>query len=356
MDAPVGAVVTLVGERDRAVGWGLADEGPIAVRVLGRGDPPRDLAAWLHARIAEADAARSGLILPDTDCWRAVAGEGDGLGGLVVDRYASLAILRLYGRCWEPHLEVLAAAVRQLPGVQQVARRLGVARVDGREGLVPLVGGAPPAELAVREGGMRLLVRPEVGQKTGLFLDQREHRALVRRWSGGRGLVVNLFSYNGGFSIAAALGGAQRVITVDLAPEAVADARTIFRWNGVDPDRHGFEVADAFAWRPPAPPDLLIVDPPSLAHARASEGAARAAYRKLHEQLGPSLRPGGLLATSSCTARLSFDAWKRAIQEGLPGAWSWCHQSSEPPDHPVALGHPEGHYLKFALLRRRRDD
>lgn len=202
---------------------------------------------------------------------------------------------------------------------------------------------------------MKLLVRPYVGQKTGLFLDQREHRRMVRQWSKDR-LVGNLFAYNGGFSVAAALGGAQRVVTVDLAPEAIADAKENFRLNGISPEAHGFEVADVFAWKGPKTPfALLIVDPPSLTHDRAAETAAKNAYRKLHAQVGPLVAKEGLLATSSCTARLGLDPWRQIVAEGLAssGDWSWHWISAEPLDHPTALVHAEGRYLKFALLRRR---
>jgi 23S rRNA (cytosine1962-C5)-methyltransferase len=145
------------------------------------------------------------------------------------------------------------------------------------------------------------------------------------------------------------------VVTVDLAPAAVEDARENFRLNGLDPDRHGFEVADAFTWRADQGTDLLILDPPSLARGRAAVDAARAAYRKLHRHHGETLAPGALLATSSCTSRLPEADWRAAVIEGLMphGRWSWLHTSAAPPDHPVALGHPEGAYLKFALLARR---
>ena len=335
----------------RTVGWGLADAGDIAIRVLGT-DAPQDLSRVLVERIGRADGVRQRLVLPGTDAWRSVAAAGDGLPGLVVDRYGDIAVLRVYAEAWVPHLDCVVAAIRRLPWVSTVYRRYGVTRVDNREGGETLFGPEPPDKLVIREGGMSMLVRPKVGQKTGLFLDQREHRALIGRWAAGR-LVANLFSYTGGFSVAAALGGAARVVTVDIAPEAVADARENFVLNGLEPDHHAFVVADAFAWEPRGRLDLLIVDPPSLARRKASEGAARSAYRKLHRRLGPFVARDGLLATSSCTARLDLDGWRRAIREGLDGPWSWHHLSIEPPDHPVSLGHREGHYLKFALLRRR---
>jgi 23S rRNA (cytosine1962-C5)-methyltransferase len=350
-----GTLVVLEAAGEGVIGWGLADEGPIAVRVLGRGAPPdAPFAEVLAERIRRADAVRPRLIEPDTDCWRAIAGEGDGLPGLIVDRYADVAVVRLYAAGWEPHLDTIVEAVRRLPWCITVFRRLGVERVDGSEGGLTLAGPEAPQRLVVREHGMRLLVRPWEGQKTGLFLDQREHRALVRRWAQGR-MTVNLFGYTGGFSVAAALGGAPRVVTVDIAPAAIEDARENFRLNGIPLDAHAFEVADAFAWTSRAPVGLLIADPPSLTHDRKADRAAERAYRKLHAHLGPQVARDGLLVTASCTARLPLDAWRGAVAEGLAasGDWSWHWQSAEPPDHPCALAHDEGRYLKLALLRRR---
>jgi 23S rRNA (cytosine1962-C5)-methyltransferase len=351
---PVGALVELVCDDD-VVAWGLADEGTIATRVLGRGTAPREpLERVLAERIRRADGVRTRLLDAGTDAYRVVSSAGDGLPDLILDRYGDLGVLRLYSKAWEVHLEALVAAVASLPWCVSVARRLGVVRVDGGEGLEVLSGPAPAELLVVHEGDMALPVRPYIGQKTGLFLDQRAHRAMVRRWASGR-LVANLFAYNGGFSVAAALGGAARVITVDLAPDAVDDAREAFRLNGLDPDDHGFEVADVFRWRPSESLDFLIVDPPSLTRGAGSDAAAAKAYDRLHRQLAPHVPRDGLLATSSCTSRLSLDAWRGLVGKALAsnGDWSWHHVSGEPPDHPVSVGHPEGHYLKFALLRRR---
>jgi 23S rRNA (cytosine1962-C5)-methyltransferase len=350
---PPGTVVDLYDGRGERLGWGLADEGPIAFRALSR-SARVPIEQWLRERVTKGDAMRGMLVDPSTDALRLISGAGDGLDGLVVDRYGELAVLMLYAQAWEPHLEHIVAALQRLPWCRTVFRRYGIERVDGREGGETLWGPAPAERVVVTECGVRWLVRPEVGQKTGLFLDQREHRALIRRWSAGR-KVVNLFAYTGGFSVAAALGGATRVITVDLAPSAVEDAKENFRLNGLDPDAHGFEVADAFAWQARSPQDLVVVDPPMLARDQAAEARALSAYRSLHRHHGAQVVPGGLLATSSCTARIDGERWRGAASEGLAptGDWSWLWESRQPPDHPVSLEHSEGRYLKFALLWRR---
>jgi 23S rRNA (cytosine1962-C5)-methyltransferase len=346
--AAVGEAVILVDHLGKTVAWGLFDRGPIAVRVLGR--EPVEVRTVVRNRLRAALARRRIFVGDDTDAYRVCNGEGDGLGGLVVDRYGDVAVVRLYSAAWEPHLdaivEVLGAEFRT------VFRRFGVTVVDDREGGETLAGPEPGETLVVREHGMRLLARVRTGQKTGLFLDQREHRRLVRSWASGRE-VLNLFSYNGGFSVAAALGGARRVTSVDIAAPALEDAKENFRLNGIDPAEHAFVATDAFRFAGPGA-DLVICDPPSLAHDRDADAGARRAYRDLHRHLDGLARD--LLVTSSCTARLAWERWEEAIREGLragpPGGWAWLHRSGEPPDHPVGIGHPEGRYLKFALLGR----
>lgn len=344
--APVGTIVAL------GPAWGLFDEGPIAVRVLGLGQP-EDLGGLLRRRIERADTLRSRAIGHDTDCWRLLNGPGDGLPGLVVDRYGEVAVLRVYSKAWEPHLDAVVDALISLPWVSTVFRRFGVKRVDGRDGGETLRGPSPADTLVVREHGISLLVRVREGQKTGLFLDQRENRRRVGELSAGR-RVLNLFGYNGGFSIYAAMGGAARVHTVDLSAPALEDAKEIFRLNGIPLKAHVFEAADVFAWSPPDRYELVVCDPPSLTHGKRSDTAAKRAYANLAALVAPAVAPKGLLATASCTARLSRPEWEQAIASGLSsaGRWAWLEHAAAPLDHPVAAGHPEGHYLKFALLAR----
>ncbi len=346
---PLGELVRLVDPRGRDVGWGIGDAGPIAVRVLGAGATV-PLPAFLKARIAGADRVRASMLGDVTNAYRVVNGEGDGLGGLVVDRYDDVAVLRLYAKAWEVHLDLVIDAVRALPWAKHGLRRLGVGTVDGKEGSVDLWG-SPSHDIVVVEYGLKFRVRPQVGQKTGMFLDLREQRVRARR-AGAGAVVTNLFAYAGALSVAAVAGGAKRVVSVDIAPAALEDARETFRLNDLSTDGHGFEVADAFQWDSPSPLDLLIVDPPSLARKSASMGAAVSAYRKLHARNRESVRPGGWLLASSCTSRVSTEAWRGALRDALGRDWTWSETGAEPVDHPVLVGHPEGRYLKTALLRR----
>lgn len=351
---PAGTPVRLLDPQGRHVAFGLADDGDVAVRVLSR--QPADIGQILVASLRQAAALRAWVVPPDTDAYRLVNGEGDGLPGLIVDRYGHIAVVRIYGACWEPYLEQIAAQVARVAEVPTVVRRLGVRRVDGGEGLLTLLGHEPPDSLVVREAGLSFLVRPAQGQKTGLFLDQRENRRTVARLAQDRE-VVDVFSCTGGFAVHAAMGGARRVTVVDVSPGAIEDARENLRLNDISPDRHVFVVADAFEWTPPAPVDLLVCDPPNLSHGRDADRAALKGYRDLAARYGAFVRPGGILASASCTARLSWDRWEQAIREGLrkAGRFSFLHRAGEPGDHPVLAEHPEGRYLKFALLLRRGD-
>ncbi len=147
------------------------------------------------------------------------------------------------------------------------------------------------------------------------------------------------------------------MLTVDNSAPALADARENFRLNGLDPDRHGFLCVDVFQWEPDAKEgvDLVVCDPPSLSHGKDSDRNASTVYRDLATRTGRLLEPGGILATASCTARLSFERWEQSVRDGLrrAGRWSWLWRAGEPPDHPVSIEHAEGRYLKFGAAVRR---
>lgn len=346
-----GSLVILRDPKGREIGWALADEGHIALRVLP--GEPRSVREFLRQRLEAADSLRMRSMTPSTNAYRVCNAAGDGLPGVVLDRYDGVAVLRLYSAGWVVHLDALVEVVSQLPWVSRVFRRFGVKRVDGRKGGETLWGSPTPESLVVEEHGLKFLVRPAKGQKTGLFLDQREHRRLIGELSAGR-RVFNLFGYNGGFSLYAAMGGAARVETVDFSAAALDDARENFRLNGLDPKHHAFHCADIFKWDAPGKAGLVICDPPSLTHGKSADGAAKQAYRKLNARVAPWVTHDGLLASASCTARLTDLDWEAAVEEGISVAGSWARlmRSGAPLDHPVAVAHPEGRYLKFALYTR----
>ncbi|MBI4956757.1 MAG: class I SAM-dependent rRNA methyltransferase [Myxococcales bacterium] len=352
---PSGTVVELHDERGRFVARALYDaDTPIGARLftLAPDEPLDD--ALLVQRLARAFAHRDGLFADDlTDAYRLCHGEGDRLPGLVLDRYAELAVLRLDGGLWRPHtdrLRHLLVPLLRARGIEHL-----VLRAPGERQV--LTHREPPDTLEVREHGVRFEVDVARGQKTGAFLDQRENRARVRALARGLGRVCNLFSYTGGFSLAAALGGAGEVVSVDVAGPAHEAARRAFALNDLDPGRHAFVTADAFAWLEAARArgerfDLVVCDPPSFAPSERAVPKALAAYRRLHAAALGVLAPGGTLCAASCSSHVRLEDFLGTLDDAvLPGRGLSVREVwGQPADHPTLAAWPEGRYLKFVVL------
>ena len=223
-----------------------------------------------------------------------------------------------------------------------------------------LWGAEPPERIEIDEHGMKVLVDVRRGQKTGHFLDQRENRRMVRDLARGRPEALNLFSYTGGFSVAAALGGSRHVVSVDLDADALALARENFRANGLDPADHAFATEDAFELLAPLKRegrrfDLVVCDPPAFAKSQQAVDAAVAGYASLNRAALAVLAPGGLLVTASCSARVPAEQFADAVKEAAFKAridLQLVAETRQPPDHPVSLQFKEGRYLKCLVLRR----
>jgi 23S rRNA (cytosine1962-C5)-methyltransferase len=352
-----GASVELADEEGAFLARGLWDaDSPIAVRVFARspnGGRALDGAA-LGALVIAAVARRDGRFDAETTAYRLCNGEGDRVPGLVLDRYDDVAVLRLDTVAWAPHLEGVVAALRG-PLASRGVRTVGL-RVTGEEKkLRPLDGPEPPSRVLVRERGMAMEVDLGHGQKTGAFLDQRENRARVRALSRGR-RVLNLFSYAGGFSIAAALGGSAPVTSVDVAAAAHATAQRTFRENGVDPSAHAFVSADVFAYLDQARArgerfDLVISDPPSFAPSERARPRALTAYRRLHAAAAAVLAEGGILCASSCSSHVTAEDFLATLDDAALAPRTLClrEMHGQPEDHPTLPAWPEGRYLKFAV-------
>jgi 23S rRNA (cytosine1962-C5)-methyltransferase len=361
---PPGAVVDVV-EQGRFVARGYYDpHSAIAVRILTReAAEPIDAAFW-RRRVARALALRRELVHGTTG-YRLVHGESDGLPGVVVDRYDRFAVIKLHSAGLTPHRGEIVEAVRaEVPDLAGVYGRDEVPRDDDDEGEKPegrvLWGAEPPERVEIVEHGMRLLVDVRRGQKTGLFLDQRENRRLVRELARGRPSALNCFSYTGGFSVAAALGGSAEVTSVDVDREALELARENFRKNGLDPARHLFAAEDAFETlarlkREGRRFDLLVCDPPAFAKSQRAVESAVAGYASLNRAALAVLAPGGLLVTASCSARVSAEQFFDAVKEAAFKArveLQLVEERRQPPDHPVSLQFKEGRYLKVLVFRR----
>lgn len=354
-DPRPGTVVTLLDRRGRFLARGVAEAGPIALRVWTTRDEPVD-DALLARRVDEAVALRADVVPPDTDAHRVLHGEGDGVPGLVCDRYGPYAVVKIDGEGARRFLGALAPilAERLAPlGVTDVLLRAGRGADKRLEGLA----GRPPADpVTVRERGVTLVADLHRGQKTGLFLDQRESRARVRALARGRS-VLNLYGYTGGFSVTAALGGARRVVTVDVAADALELARRTFAANpGAADVPHVAHAADVPTWLVEADDafDLVVCDPPSFAPSEAARPAALAAYARLHAAALARVRPGGLYLAASCSSHVDLAAFTATLARGARDAGRALRildRWGAPPDHPRLPAFPEGDYLGVVLCR-----
>lgn len=333
----------------KAWAYGLFDaESAIAFRLFGQEEPSE---AMVASRVRDALELRAAWFGKDTNAFRLIAGENDFLPGLTVDRYERYAVLQTYADCLE--MAVVPWAVKALSKSDLGLRGI-VRRTDGE--LEVLWGSAPPPELTITENGLRIIANLYEGQKTGLFLDHRDNRALVERVSSGK-TVLNLFAYTGAFSLYAARGGATRVTSVDIAPAAMRDAARNFDLNGFPSSEHAFVTADCFKLledyvREGRTFDLVILDPPSLARSRDNRFAAARAYRKLNALALRCVTPGGLLATASCTSQIGAEQFKEILLEAGGDAGrrvQIVQENGQAPDHPVTFF--EGRYLKFVLAR-----
>lgn len=352
-----GASVELLDEDGAFLARGLWDaSSPIAVRVFDRVRGAALAGPALAAAVVRAVALRDGRFDGDTTAYRLCNGEGDRVPGLVIDRYADVAVLRLDTDAWTPHLDAVVRALSKPLGERGV-RSIGLRNAGEGKKLDPLAGPPPPDRLVVRERGMAMEVDLAHGQKTGAFLDQRENRARVRALASGR-RVVNLFSYAGGFSVAAALGGAAHVTSVDVASAAHATAQRTFRANDVDPTAHAFVSADVFAFLDKARArgdafDLVISDPPSFAPSERARPRAITAYRKLHAAAASVLAPGGVLCAASCSSHVTMEDFLGTLDDAALGRGDLrvVDVFGQPEDHPSLPAWPEGRYLKFVVLR-----
>jgi 23S rRNA (cytosine1962-C5)-methyltransferase len=371
---PDGAWVRVEAGRAAAIGlWSV--EGAIAMRAVRRAPTGGPLAppdrAWVEAAVARALDARASVAGPETDAYRLLFGEGDGLPGITVDRYGRYAVVKTYADAYRrpgsDAFELRALVVRALAGALRLKGVLAAPQ-DGAP-LTALHGELPPPEVTVFEHGLAFLANLHEGQKTGLFLDHRDNRATVRRFASGR-TVANLFAYSGAFSVHALAGGARRAVDVDVAPAALRDAERNATANAgrfpevadLDPrGRHATLALDllgdpaaALRHAEVAGSDLIVLDPPSLARHKGQRHAALRAYRRLNAAAMAALPDGGLLATASCTAQVAPEAFRGALAEAAAEAGvdaRVLHEAGHAADHPVPVAFPEGRYLKFVLLR-----
>jgi 23S rRNA (cytosine1962-C5)-methyltransferase len=348
-DLPSGAWVRVVCGAFSAYGvWDA--EGSIAVRLFARRSVPGP--EWVAERVAEAWEARAGIRAGATTAYRWIYGEADALPGIVVDLYAGFAVVQTYSDSVAGLVPSVVEALHAHTSLQGVLRR------EPGRGLSALWGRLPPRDLVVEENGILLHADLRAGQKTGLYLDQRDNRQTVELLCAGR-TVLDCFCYTGGFALHAARGGAVSVVACDAAAAAVEAAQANYRLNGFDPARHTFLVEDGFALLERLAGEgrrfgIVVLDPPSFARDRASRHTAERAYVRLNRLALRCVEPGGLLASSSCTSQVSPEAFHSALAEAARQAGcrlAVLHDAGQPADHPVPVAFPEARYLKFVVAR-----
>ncbi len=334
------------------VAYGLWDaDSSIAVRIFSTRGPVDE--AYVRERVTEAYTLRRLVRDRGVTGYRLLFGEADGLPGIVLDVYGAFGILVSYSPSLDALLPLVAKAALEVAGLRGVVRRHKRGEVIE---LVPLAGDPAPEEVIIEEaGGMRLVAELTRGQKTGLFFDHRDNREFVRSVARGK-RVLNLFSYSGGFSVAAALGGATHVTSVDIAEPAIVALSRNFQENGLGDFPRRDVAGDVFDFLEKTREryDLVICDPPSFAKSRAQLKAAEKAYRRLMSLGLAVTAPGGIFCGASCTSQVSPDGFRRALVDSARKArvrFQVVRDIGHAPDHPVLIGHEEGRYLKFVAGR-----
>lgn len=333
--------------------------GSIAVRVLTFTQEPIDKAFW-QKKIAIAYKLRSDLGLTnraDHNIYRLIHGEGDNLPGLVVDVYGRTAVVQAHSVGMHCNRMDIAQAIVDVLGdkILSVYYKSETtlpykAQADNSTGYI--IGGH--LNDVPLEYGLKLPVDWINGQKTGLFIDQRENRALLEKYSNGRS-VLNMFCYTGGFSLAALRGGAKLVHSVDSSAKATELTVTGVKDNFPDDNRHKAFAEDAFKFLDNMKEkyDLIILDPPAFAKHRDALKRALIGYRRLNEKALEKIEPGGILFTFSCSQVVTKEQFRMAVFTAAAQAGrsvKILYQLHQPADHPINIFHPEGEYLKGLVL------
>jgi 23S rRNA (cytosine1962-C5)-methyltransferase len=356
-----GDVVLVRGPRGRTLGHALySDRSQIAVRMLshedeatsGREDGPE---ALIRHRLEAALAFRHSLAI-DATAYRLVHGEADLLPSLIVDRYGDYLVVQALSQGMDRLTPFLVAALNELLHPRGIlARNDPRARLlEGLERRVEVLAGEIPEHLTVIEGGVEQDVDLRHGQKTGLFLDQRENRAAAALYARGR--VLDCFSYDGGFALRLARA-ARETIAIDVSEEAVSRVRANAQRNGVTIDARTGNVFDELRGQERLGErfDMIVLDPPAFAKSKAAIPKATAGYKEINLRALKLLNPGGTLVTCSCSYHVSEAAFAEIVYEAAVDAQvgvSVVEKRMQGRDHPVLLGVPETYYLKCLILRK----
>jgi 23S rRNA (cytosine1962-C5)-methyltransferase len=351
-----GDIVLVADSAGQNLGIGYFCAGDIAFRLLTDDPAARIDARFWQRRIERALALRRKIVPPETDAFRLINAEGDGMPGLVVDRYGDTLAMTIGTAGMEKWRETLIALlVEAVSPVGIYERSEGRSRrMEGLSDRIGTAAGTIPEMVEIAENGLCFEVDLVAGQKTGFFLDQRPNREVVGELS-REAVVLNCFSYSGAFSVYAAQGGANRVVSVETSAAANGIAcRNLLR-NSFSPDKHPVLTADAFDYLRETREvfDLIILDPPAFAKSRKDVARSVRGYKEINLQAARRLRDGGILATFSCSNPVDEALFEKIVLAAVRDAGKTAQVLrflGAGPDHPVNLAHPEGRYLKGLLL------
>ena len=356
IDPQPGAVVQVRGARNRMLGHALfSDQSQITIRMVSLGEAPIDAAFW-RARLAAAIRFRDTLQINAT-AFRLVHGEADLLPSLIVDRYGDYLVMQTLSQGMDRLAPDLVKLLVELTGVTGVLARNDpkVRLLEGLEQTVEVLHGVVPETIGVTEAGITYSVDPWRGQKTGLFLDQRENREAAARYAHGR--LLDCFSYNGGFGLALA-SRCDSVEALDVSADAVERITANARANGItNLTAREANVFDELRHleRDGARFDTIVLDPPAFAKNKASIPNAMAGYKEINLRALRLLNPGGFLVTCSCSYNVDeamFAATVFAASADAHIPVTVVEKRMQGRDHPVLLGVPETYYLKSLILRK----
>jgi 23S rRNA (cytosine1962-C5)-methyltransferase len=359
-----GSLAALVDGNGRFLGTALIDaQARIVARVLSSSHVSLD-EGFLLQRLRSADEGRRWLEMGETDAWRMLNAEADGLSGLTIDRYGDFAMVQYYTPAWEKHLPLVANAVQQFSAVRgvyakyrpQETRKLTAGDRKTEAGGRLIAGREAPRELTVKEHGLRYSVDLGKDLHTGIFPDQRQNRLQLRKRTADC-TVLNLFAYTGAFSVAAAAGGARKVTSVDANPRYLDQARQNFILNSIDPQAHEFVAGDCFAeldrfGREGRCYDIILMDPPSFSSTRHSRFTTGGGTAELVAKSLGLLDIGGLLITSTNLQKMTLADYLKELRKGCLAAGRLLQVvevAGQAPDFPFLATFPEGQYLKYVV-------
>jgi 23S rRNA (cytosine1962-C5)-methyltransferase len=358
-DGDLVAVDAINGDR---LGFGHYQSGGIRVRLLHFGEDELPIEDLFREKLSAALDLRKQLGLVDdplTNAYRLVHAAGDGMPGLIVDRYASVAVIQCHGIGMFRERKLIATLLKELlgDGISTVYDKSAKTLPDRYPAEDGVLLGDEVTEVVILENGRRFRVDVAGGQKTGFFLDQRDNRWLLGSYAKGK-RVLNTFCYTGGFSVYALLGDGAQVQSVDLSGSAIELTDDNVARNGDFEGRHEAHAADVMEWlkehSADDPYDIIVVDPPAFAKNKHKRHKAVQAYKRLNARAMKAIKPGGLLFTFSCSRVVERQLFYDTIVAAGLEAGRDCrvlHHLSQSADHPVNLYHQEGEYLKGLVVR-----